>query len=161
MFVAANTANPFCTGRLKRVGFFFSNRSFLNVGKLHYFFVVKIFVAKRRVRRKVNGLIFLDKGADAVERVAGGGHVFKHDGQFIFQQSLIGVGNVAMNQIGNVAVLNDNDTVALCVTRREDVINAVGNLLAFVEFLYVPSVKSVRTTLSPVNFMSSASMREI
>ena len=73
MFIAANTANPNRSACLRFVGLNIFNGNFLNVGKLHNFLRGKIFIAKRRVRRKINRFILLDKGADSIERVAGGG----------------------------------------------------------------------------------------
>ena len=94
------------------------------------------------MRRKVNGFILLDEGADAVEGVASGGHIFKHDWQFIFQKCLVGVGHVAMNQVGNIAVFRDDDWIAFSVTGREDIINAVGDFLASFE-IFICAVSKI------------------
>ena len=110
MFIAANRAYPNSSadfGRFFSFGFNFG--SFLNFGEIHNFLRFEIFIAKGRVRRKINRRIGLDESADSVQRVAGGGHIFKDDGKFILKQGLVGVSHVAMNQIEFIARVDDDD----------------------------------------------------
>ena len=72
MFITANTANPNRTADSFRLFNFILDGNFFNVGQFHNFLRGEIFIAKRRVRRKINRFILLNKGANSIERVAGG-----------------------------------------------------------------------------------------
>ena len=110
MFITADTANPNrAANLLRRVDLLINNRSLFNFGEAHNFLCGKIFITERRMRRQINRAIGFDEVANLIERVAGGRQIFKGNGDFILQQCLIGIGNVAVNYIEFVAVLNDND----------------------------------------------------
>ena len=82
-----------------------------------------------RVGSEVDGRARGAEGADAVERLAGGGEVLVDDGEPVLVERHVGVGDVAVDQVEEAVGLDRDDAVALGVAARRNVGDPVGDLL--------------------------------
>ena len=73
-------------------------------------------------------------GLAAARALPVGGQIFKDDGQFVFVERLVGVGNVAVQHVENPVALGDDNAVAGGVSDRLNQINAVSDFLATCRF---------------------------
>ena len=89
---------------------------------------LEILIAQRSMRRDVHRRILFDELTDARKSVASRLPIFEHHRQPIVIQCLVGIGNIAVNDVIQPFALDDHDRIALGVTGREDVIYSVGDL---------------------------------
>ncbi len=85
----------------------------------------EVFTSLRRVRPAIYRRIIADELAHPVERLAGGGGIFKYYRELVFIQIFVNLGDVAVKHIEQSVAFNDHDAVAVGVSLCLDVVNSV------------------------------------
>ena len=94
--------------------------------QIHHTLGLQILIALWGVGAAIDGGVIADELTDAVLRLAGSWQVIENYRQLVLVESLIDVGDVAVNHIEQSIHLYHDDAIALGVTLGLDVVDAVG-----------------------------------
>ena len=129
---ATNRADILARALLLAVIHFRRNRHW-HIIEVNDFPACQIFIAQRRMRGQINGLMAGDKGTHLVERVSGRCLILGGNRQLVLIKGFIRIGHIAVDNVMQTFIFHDNDAVAGRMAGGKDIINTLGNLLALVK----------------------------